>query len=184
MLKSCLEYYKTLNKTKAEKFRFLHISTDEVYGSLNFNESKFLEITPYNPSSPYSASKASSDHLVRAWNKTYNLPVLITNCSNNYGPFQFPEKLIPHMILNCLNHKSLPIYGDGSNGYKNPFGYIKPDNTQEVLSPTIIKAKEAAKAQQQKAEAIKNKEAKKAKKAKQPTQPIQATREDDADVNK
>lgn len=96
-----------------ELFRFHHISTDEVYGDLGGTDDLFLEETPYAPSSPYSASKASSDHLVRAWNRTYGLPVVITNCSNNYGPYQFPEKLIPLMILNALEGKSLPVYGDG-----------------------------------------------------------------------
>jgi len=114
LLKSTLNYYQSLNKDKKQKFRFLHISTDEVYGSLDETK-KFKEITPYNPSSPYSASKASSDHLVKAWYHTYGLPILITNCSNNYGPYQFPEKLIPLMIFNCLEHKSLPIYGKGDN---------------------------------------------------------------------
>ena len=93
---------------------FYHVSTDEVYGSLG-EEGFFTEQTPYDPSSPYSASKASSDHLVRAWNHTYSLPTLITNCSNNYGPYQFPEKLIPLMIINCINNNELPIYGDGKN---------------------------------------------------------------------
>ena len=95
-------------------FRFLHVSTDEVYGSLG-DDDYFTEDTAYDPSSPYSASKASSDHLVRAWNRTFGLPILITNCSNNYGPYQFPEKLIPLMILNCLKEKSLPVYGKGDN---------------------------------------------------------------------
>jgi len=95
-------------------FKFLHVSTDEVYGSLD-NKGLFTEKTPYSPSSPYSASKAGSDHLVRAWGKTYGLPVLITNCSNNYGPLQFPEKLIPLMIANCLDEKPLPVYGKGLN---------------------------------------------------------------------
>ncbi|MBI65415.1 MAG: dTDP-glucose 4,6-dehydratase [Candidatus Marinimicrobia bacterium] len=115
LLNESLNYYRTLELSQKNKFKFLHISTDEVYGSLSFNENKFSETTPYNPSSPYSASKASSDHLVRAWNKTYNLPVLITNCSNNYGPFQFPEKLIPLMIIKCFHEQKLPIYGDGKN---------------------------------------------------------------------
>ena len=101
-------------KSKNKNFKFLHVSTDEVYGSLGIS-GKFLENSPYDPSSPYSASKAGSDHLVRAWNKTYDLPVLITNCSNNYGPYQFPEKLIPLMIINALNNKSLPVYGKGHN---------------------------------------------------------------------
>ena len=101
-------------KSKNKDFKFLHVSTDEVYGSLG-NDGKFLENTPYNPSSPYSASKAGSDHLVRAWNKTYDLPILITNCSNNYGPYQFPEKLIPLMIIKAINNKPLPVYGNGDN---------------------------------------------------------------------
>lgn len=94
-------------------FRFLHISTDEVFGDLSLDDEAFSETTPYKPSSPYSASKAASDHLVRAWYKTYGTPVLLTNCSNNYGPYHFPEKLIPHMILNALDGKPLPVYGDG-----------------------------------------------------------------------
>ena len=102
------------SKTKNKDFRFLHVSTDEVYGSLG-SDGKFLESTPYDPSSPYSASKAGSDHLVRAWNRTYGLPTLITNCSNNYGPYQFPEKLIPLIIINCLNNRLLPVYGQGTN---------------------------------------------------------------------
>ena len=96
-------------------FKFLHISTDEVYGSLNSNGKPFIESDPYRPNSPYSASKASSDHLVRAWQKTYGLPAIITNCSNNYGPYQFPEKLIPLMIANCIDEKPLPLYGNGEN---------------------------------------------------------------------
>ncbi len=96
-----------------DDFRFLHVSTDEVYGDLADSEALFREDTPYNPSSPYAATKAGSDHLVRAWGRTFGLPVLITNCSNNYGPRQFPEKLIPHMILNALQGKPLPVYGDG-----------------------------------------------------------------------
>lgn len=98
---------------KKDTFRFHHISTDEVYGDLGFGDALFTEETPYDPSSPYSASKASSDHLVRAWGRTYGLPVVITNCSNNYGPYHFPEKLIPHMILNAIHGKPLPVYGDG-----------------------------------------------------------------------
>ena len=101
-------------KSKNTSFRFLHISTDEVFGTLG-NTGKFVEETPYDPSSPYSASKAGSDHLVRAWNKTYALPTLITNCSNNYGPYQFPEKLIPLIITNAINDKPLPVYGTGKN---------------------------------------------------------------------
>ena len=105
---------KFYSKTKKRDFKFLHISTDEVYGSLG-DEGKFLETTSYDPSSPYSASKAGSDHLVRAWSRTYGLPTLITNCSNNYGPYQFPEKLIPLMIINSINNLKLPVYGKGDN---------------------------------------------------------------------
>ncbi len=103
-----------INKTNYDNFRFLHVSTDEVYGSLG-NDGKFLETTPYDPSSPYSASKAGSDHLVRAWNRTFGLPTLITNCSNNYGSYQFPEKLVPLMIINSLQGNPLPVYGKGEN---------------------------------------------------------------------
>mgnify|MGYP001560829542 FL=1 len=106
-------YWNELEITAKQSFRFLHVSTDEVYGSLTQNEPAFTEKHRYEPNSPYSASKASSDHLVRAYHHTYALPVLTTNCSNNYGPFQFPEKLIPLMIVNALNGKPLPIYGDG-----------------------------------------------------------------------
>ena len=102
------------NKTNNDNFQFLHVSTDEVYGSLG-DDGKFLETTPYDPSSPYSASKAGSDHLVRAWNRTFGLPTLITNCSNNYGSYQFPEKLVPLMIINCLQGNPLPVYGKGEN---------------------------------------------------------------------
>ncbi|MDA8760469.1 dTDP-glucose 4,6-dehydratase [Amylibacter sp.] len=114
MLEASRKYWKDNNNHK--DFRFLHISTDEVFGSLNAKLSeKFTEDTKYDPRSPYSASKASSDHLVRAWHKTYGLPILITNCSNNYGPYQFPEKLIPVIILNALVGRPLPIYGSGEN---------------------------------------------------------------------
>ena len=101
-------------KNLGNDFKFIHVSTDEVYGDLNDGE-YFKETTPYAPNSPYSASKASSDHLVRAWGKTFGLPTIITNCSNNYGPYQFPEKLIPLMIINCLKWRPLPVYGDGQN---------------------------------------------------------------------
>ncbi len=114
ILNASLKYFNKSDKKKQGSFRFLHISTDEVYGSLGLTGS-FKESTSYDPSSPYSASKASSDHLVQAWFKTYGLPIIITNCSNNYGPYQFPEKLIPLIIINCLENKSLPIYGDGKN---------------------------------------------------------------------
>jgi len=113
LLEQTKNYWQSLTGSKKENFRFLHVSTDEVYGDLNGTSDFFTEETSYDPSSPYSASKASSDHLVRAWYHTYGLPVLVTNCSNNYGPYQFPEKLIPHIILNALSGKNLPIYGDG-----------------------------------------------------------------------
>lgn len=114
LLESVRRYWLALSEQARAGFRFHHISTDEVYGDLEGTDELFTETTPYAPSSPYSASKASSDHLVRAWQRTYGLPVLVTNCSNNYGPFHFPEKLIPHMILNALSGKPLPVYGDGS----------------------------------------------------------------------
>ena len=113
LLEQSRKYWQSLIGQKKEDFRFLHVSTDEVYGDLESSSDFFTEETRYNPSSPYSASKASSDHLVSAWYRTYGLPVLITNCSNNYGPFQFPEKLIPHMIFNALEFNSLPVYGNG-----------------------------------------------------------------------
>ncbi|PMR78120.1 dTDP-glucose 4,6-dehydratase [Halomonas urumqiensis] len=116
LLEAARRYWKALQESdpaKAEAFRFHHISTDEVYGDLEGTDDLFTETTPYAPSSPYSASKASSDHLVRAWQRTFGLPTLITNCSNNYGPYHFPEKLIPLMILNALAGKPLPVYGDG-----------------------------------------------------------------------
>ena len=113
MLEASRAYWLGLNEKKKATFRFHHISTDEVYGDLEGTTDLFTEKTPYSPSSPYSASKASSDHLVRAWNRTYGLPVLVTNCSNNYGPYHFPEKLIPLMILNALQGKALPVYGNG-----------------------------------------------------------------------
>ena len=114
LLDCALPYWKQLEGERAEGFRFLHVSTDEVYGSLG-DEGAFTEETSYKPSSPYSASKAASDHLVQAWYHTYGLPTLTTNCSNNYGPYQYPEKLIPLMILNALAGKPLPIYGTGEN---------------------------------------------------------------------
>ena len=113
LLEVSRKYWSGLPDAKKSNFRFHHISTDEVYGDLEGEEDLFTENTPYAPSSPYSASKASSDHLVRAWYRTYNLPTLITNCSNNYGPYHFPEKLIPLTILNAIEGKPLPIYGDG-----------------------------------------------------------------------
>ncbi|MFJ2993362.1 dTDP-glucose 4,6-dehydratase [Pandoraea sp. NPDC087047] len=115
MLEAARAYWGTLEGDARDNFRFLHVSTDEVYGSLSPTAPAFTETTPYAPNSPYSASKAGSDHLVRAYHHTYGLPVLTTNCSNNYGPYQFPEKLIPLVIANALAGKPLPIYGDGSN---------------------------------------------------------------------
>lgn len=114
LLEAARKYWATLSEYRKAAFRFHHISTDEVYGDLEGTDNLFNEDTAYSPSSPYSASKASSDHLVRAWHRTYGLPVIVTNCSNNYGPYHFPEKLIPHVILNALAAKPLPVYGDGS----------------------------------------------------------------------
>ena len=113
LLEACRQYWQGLRGAARDAFRFHHVSTDEVFGDLEGPEGLFTESTPYAPSSPYSASKASSDHLVRAWYRTYGLPVLLTNCSNNYGPYHFPEKLIPLMILNALEGKPLPVYGRG-----------------------------------------------------------------------
>jgi dTDP-glucose 4,6-dehydratase len=115
LLEEARAYGSQLKADERERFRFVHVSTDEVYGSLNPGDPAFTEDHPYRPNSPYAASKAASDHLVRAYHHTYGLPTVITNCSNNYGPFQFPEKLIPLMILNALSEKPLPVYGDGQN---------------------------------------------------------------------
>lgn len=114
LLEAALNYWRGLAETQRKDFRFLHVSTDEVYGELG-DEGKFEETTPYDPSSPYSASKAASDHLVRAWHRTYGLPTLVTNCSNNYGPYQYPEKLIPVVILRALEGRKIPVYGKGEN---------------------------------------------------------------------
>ena len=113
IIEEARKYWSKLKGYEKTDFRFHHVTTDEVYGDLTKNSSAFKENTPYAPSSPYSASKASSDHLVRAWHRTFGLPILITNCSNNYGPYQFPEKLIPLIILNAINGKKLPVYGNG-----------------------------------------------------------------------
>ena len=113
LLEAARQYWSALDTAQKQAFRFHHISTDEVYGDLHGTDDLFTEETPYAPSSPYSASKAGSDHLVRAWNRTYGLPVVVTNCSNNYGPYHFPEKLIPLTILNALAGKPLPVYGNG-----------------------------------------------------------------------
>ena len=113
LLEASRQYYASLDDDRKKVYRFHHISTDEVFGDLHDADGLFTEETPYAPSSPYSASKAGSDHLVRAWNRTYGLPTVITNCSNNYGPYHFPEKLIPLIILNALSGKPLPVYGNG-----------------------------------------------------------------------
>jgi dTDP-glucose 4,6-dehydratase len=115
LLNAALAYFRTLDGEARERFRFHHVSTDEVFGDLPFDSGIFTEETAYAPSSPYSASKAASDHFVRAWHHTYGLPVVLSNCSNNYGPFHFPEKLIPLVILNALDEKPLPVYGTGAN---------------------------------------------------------------------
>ena len=115
MLNAARGYFESLSEERKKRFRFHHISTDEVFGDLPFDSGIFTEETPYAPSSPYSASKAASDHLVRAWHETYGLPVVLSNCSNNYGPFHFPEKLIPLVILNALDERELPVYGKGEN---------------------------------------------------------------------
>jgi len=115
LLSAALRHFRNLSDARAEAFRFHHVSTDEVFGDLPFDSGVFTEATPYAPSSPYSASKAASDHLVRAWHETYGLPVVLSNCSNNYGPFHFPEKLIPLVVLNALDEKPLPVYGKGAN---------------------------------------------------------------------
>lgn len=115
LLSAALEYWRDLDPVRREKFRFHHVSTDEVFGDLPFDAGVFTEETPYKPSSPYSASKAASDHFVRAWHETYGLPVVLSNCSNNYGPYHFPEKLIPLCIINALDEKPLPVYGKGAN---------------------------------------------------------------------
>jgi dTDP-glucose 4,6-dehydratase len=114
LLEACRQYWSSLSSKRKSRFRFLQVSTDEVYGSLNA-DGAFSETTPYDPSSPYSASKAAADHLVRAWHRTYGIPVLISNCSNNYGPYQYPEKFIPLMVLNAYQGEPLPVYGNGGN---------------------------------------------------------------------
>jgi dTDP-glucose 4,6-dehydratase len=114
LLQEALAYWRTLDDAARAAFRFHHVSTDEVYGALG-PQGSFIETSPYAPRSPYAASKASSDHLVRAWHATYGLPTLVTNCCNNYGPYQFPEKLIPHLVIRALNAQPLPVYGDGGN---------------------------------------------------------------------
>ncbi|MGF1549987.1 MAG: dTDP-glucose 4,6-dehydratase [Sphingomonadaceae bacterium] len=115
LLGAALEYWRGMPETKRDGFRFHHVSTDEVFGDLPFGEGRFTETTPYAPSSPYSASKAASDHFARAWHATYGLPVVLSNCSNNYGPYHYPEKLIPLVILNALEGRKVPVYGEGAN---------------------------------------------------------------------
>ena len=137
LLEQSKNYWLSLKGNKKENFRFLYVSTDEVYGDLSGKTSFFTEKSNYRPSSPYSASKASSDHLVNSWYRTYGLPVLITHCSNNYGPYQFPEKLIPHIILNALEGKSLPIYGDG----KQIRDWLYVDDHVSALMRVVLKAK-------------------------------------------
>jgi len=131
LLGSCQTYFAQLSGEDKERFRFLHVSTDEVFGSLHQEDPAFHEGTPYAPNSPYAASKAASDHLVRAYHHTYGLPVVTTHCSNNYGPFQFPEKLIPFMIKNALEGKALPIYGDGS--HIRDWLYVKDQTLCSIL---------------------------------------------------
>jgi dTDP-glucose 4,6-dehydratase len=135
MLEEARAYWQALSAVRQETFRFHHISTDEVYGDLEENDAPFTETTPYAPSSPYSASKASSDHLVRAWHRTYGLPVLVTNCSNNYGPYQFPEKLIPLVIQNALAGNALPVYGHG----KQVRDWLFVDDHVRALYQVILK---------------------------------------------
>src|SRR5690606_8475664 len=114
LLEAARAYFASLGQAEKARFRFLHVSTDEVYGSLGA-DGMFTETTPYDPSSPYSASKAASDHLAKAWARTYDMPIIVSNCSNNYGPYHFPEKLFPLTILNALEGKHLPVYGRGEN---------------------------------------------------------------------
>ena len=135
LLESSKRYWDSLQGQKKENFRFLHVSTDEVYGDLGGTNDLFTETSPYDPSSPYSASKASSAHLVRAWFRTFGLPTIITNCSNNYGPCQFPEKLIPHIILSALKGEKLPVYGDG----KQVRDWLYVDDHVRALIEVLLK---------------------------------------------
>ena len=137
MLAASRNYWNNLDSGEKDKFRFHHVSTDEVYGDLGDENGYFYETTPYSPSSPYSASKAGSDHLVRAWNRTYGLPTVITNCSNNYGPYHFPEKLIPLTIIKCLNFEPIPIYGEG----KQIRDWLYVEDHAEALTTTILRGK-------------------------------------------
>jgi dTDP-glucose 4,6-dehydratase len=135
MLEAAREYFVALDTDKKERFRFHHISTDEVFGTLEDNDPPFSEHTPYDPRSPYSASKAASDHLARAWMHTYSLPVIVSNTTNNYGKWQFPEKLIPLMIINAIEEKPLPVYGDG----KNIRDWLYVDDHAEALLKVIAR---------------------------------------------
>lgn len=135
LLSVSLDYWNSLKSNKKQNFKFQHISTDEVYGDLNVHEKPFTENHPYKPSSPYAASKASSDHLVKAWHRTFNLPILITNCSNNYGPFHYPEKLIPLTIINAINQKNINVYGNG----KQIRDWIYVDDHVEALTMVFKK---------------------------------------------
>lgn len=137
LLEAARHYWNNIDAAKKETFRFHHISTDEVFGDLDMDEKAFNERTSYKPNSPYSASKAGSDHLIRAWQRTYGLPTIITNCSNNYGSYQFPEKLIPHMILNALHGNDLPVYGDG----QQIRDWLYVDDHAQALILCLIKGK-------------------------------------------
>ena len=137
LLNTAKQYLENVDENKRNNFRFIHVSTDEVYGDLKSNDDLFTETTKYAPSSPYAASKAASDHLVRAWHRTYQLPTIITNCSNNYGPYQFPEKLIPKMIINIFSNKELPIYAKGKNSRE----WIYVDDHCEALFKLYLKGK-------------------------------------------
>ncbi|MGB0262715.1 MAG: dTDP-glucose 4,6-dehydratase [Henriciella sp.] len=137
LLSAARQYWETLDSVRKERFRFHHVSTDEVYGDLPLDHGIFTETTPYKPSSPYSASKAASDHFVRAWHESFGLPVVVTNCSNNYGPFHFPEKLIPLIILNALDGRELPIYGKG----ENVRDWLYVDDHARALEAVIMRGK-------------------------------------------
>ena len=138
LLEEARAYCELAGRVGTRTFRFLHVSTDEVYGSLGPDDPPFCETTPYAPNSPYSASKAGSDHLVRAYHHTYGLPTLTTNCSNNYGPYQFPEKLIPLMILNARSGKPLPVYGDG----QNVRDWLYVEDHCEAIRPVLAQGQE------------------------------------------
>lgn len=137
LLEVAIGYWRSLAGAKRTKFRFHHVSTDEVFGDLPLNSGVFTEATPYRPSSPYSASKAASDHLVRAWHHTYGLPTIVSNCSNNYGPYQYPEKLVPLIILNAIHEKPLPVYGRGANIRD----WLHVDDHAEALDRVVTEGK-------------------------------------------